>query len=188
MKGFIRATAVLLLAAACAAPAPRDARSEQIDQLFAQLKSARSEADARRIEASIQQMWLNSGKAEIDAALAQAIAEARDYDFEAALSILDDLKQQGITLLVATHDLNQAAEQYPKIILLNRALMAYGPPETVLTPAILGRAYGGHVHVVHDAERDLLITDSCCDEGHAPVEPILTLHAHDAPPTPERIR
>ena len=91
MRSLVRAAALLLLAAACAAPAPRDARSEKLDRLFEGLAAARSEPEARRIEASIQEMWLNSGKPEIDAALAQAITEARDYDFETALAILDDL-------------------------------------------------------------------------------------------------
>jgi ABC-type cobalamin/Fe3+-siderophores transport system ATPase subunit len=106
------------------------------------------------------------------------------------------LKRQGITLLVATHDLNQAAEQYPKILLLNRRVIAYGAPEAVLTAEALGRAYGSQIHVVHTAGRELLIADSCCDEGHAPVEPILTVptaphaaqHVDDAPPAPERMR
>jgi manganese/iron transport system ATP-binding protein len=110
---------------------------------------------------------------------------------EAILAILEILKRQGITLLVATHDLNQAAEQYPKIMLLNRRLIAYGAPEAVMTAETLGRAYGSQIHIVHNAGRDLLITDTCCDEGHAPVEPILTLQdheAHAAPSTPERVR
>jgi ABC-type Mn2+/Zn2+ transport system ATPase subunit len=89
---------------------------------------------------------------------------------EAILAILADLRQRGITMLVATHDLNQAAEHFPLIMLLNRRLVALGPPARVLTPELLLLAYGSQMHVVHNAAGDLVLADSCCGEGQPPVE------------------
>jgi ABC-type Mn2+/Zn2+ transport system ATPase subunit len=86
---------------------------------------------------------------------------------EAILQVLSRLRQQNITVLVATHDLNQAAEHFPGILLLNRRLVAYGPPSDVLTPERLMLAYGSQMHVVHTDQGNLLLTDSCCGGGEA---------------------
>ena len=88
---------------------------------------------------------------------------------EAILRILEQMRAAGITLLIATHDLNQAAEQFDQMILLNRRIIAYGPPATVLTTENLARAYGGQLHVVHTDAGDVVVTDSCCGGGEPPV-------------------
>jgi manganese/iron transport system ATP-binding protein len=92
---------------------------------------------------------------------------------EAILRILAQMRAAGITLLIATHDLNQAAEQFDQMMLLNRAVIAYGPPAQVLTADNLTRAYGGQLHVVHTTSGDLVVTDSCCGGGHPPVEQLV---------------
>ncbi|HXF61199.1 MAG TPA: metal ABC transporter ATP-binding protein [Caldilineaceae bacterium] len=92
---------------------------------------------------------------------------------EAILRILAQLRGQGITLLVATHDLSQAAEQFDRMMLLNRRIIAYGPPGEVLTPEHLTRAYGGQMHVVHTQAGDVVVTDTCCGGGEPPVESLV---------------
>jgi ABC-type Mn2+/Zn2+ transport system ATPase subunit len=79
------------------------------------------------------------------------------------------MRAGGITLMIATHDLNQAAEQFDKVVLLNRRVVAYGPPAQVLTTENLTRAYGGQLHVVHTRTGDLILNDSCCGGGEPPV-------------------
>jgi ABC-type Mn2+/Zn2+ transport system ATPase subunit len=88
---------------------------------------------------------------------------------EAILRSLAQMRASGITLMIATHDLNQAAEQFDQMILLNRQVVAYGPPAQVLTTENLARAYGGQLHVVHTAGGDVIVTDSCCGGGEPPV-------------------
>ena len=88
---------------------------------------------------------------------------------EAILRILAQMRSTGITLLIATHDLNQAAEQFDQMILLNHRVVAYGPPAQVLTTENLARAYGGQLHVVHTGVGDVVVTDSCCGGGEPPV-------------------
>jgi ABC-type Mn2+/Zn2+ transport system ATPase subunit len=46
-------------------------------------------------------------------------------------------------VLLATHDLDLAAERFDRIMLLNRRIIAFGPPADVLNPDSLLRAYGG---------------------------------------------
>lgn len=58
------------------------------------------------------------------------------------LTILRDLQNTGITMLVATHDLNQAAQRFAHVLLLNHRTVAYGSPQEVLTSENLAAAYG----------------------------------------------
>ncbi len=88
---------------------------------------------------------------------------------EAILRILSQMRAARLTLLIATHDLNQAAEQFDQMILLNRRVVAYGPAAQVLTTENLARAYGGQLHVLHTLTGDVVVTDSCCGGGEPPV-------------------
>lgn len=87
---------------------------------------------------------------------------------EAILEILRQLRRQGITIMVATHDLNQAAAYFSKVMLLNRRLIAFGSPAEVLTATRLTQAYGGQLHVLHTGAESIILADSCCSDGHAP--------------------
>ena len=44
------------------------------------------------------------------------------------LRLVEELHGRGITILVATHDLQQAADQFPLVALLNHRLVAFGTP------------------------------------------------------------
>jgi manganese/iron transport system ATP-binding protein len=107
--------------------------------------------------------------------LAQALAQEAELilldepftglDFpsqETLLTVLDALRAAGVTELVATHDLNLAAERFDAVMLLNRRLIAFGAPTQVLNREHLVRAYGGHVHVLPEGDL-LVLTDTCCD-------------------------
>jgi len=89
---------------------------------------------------------------------------------EAIFSILDELRASGVTTLVATHDLNLAAERFDQILLLNRRLVALGPPAAVFTRPLLMEAYGGHMHLVPEGEGVIILTDTCCDGEEAVYE------------------
>jgi ABC-type Mn2+/Zn2+ transport system ATPase subunit len=64
---------------------------------------------------------------------------------EALFSVLESLRPDGVTVVMATHDLTLAAEQFDQIMLLNREMVAFGLPTAVLTPENLLTAYGGRV-------------------------------------------
>ena len=84
---------------------------------------------------------------------------------EATLTLLDRLKSQGVTAMVSTHDLNMAAKRFETVLLLNKGMVAYGPPETALSPESIQRAFGGQVLFLNGVAA---IVDDCCpgDEHH----------------------
>ncbi len=97
---------------------------------------------------------------------------------ETFLGILSMLQGKGITMLIATHDLNQASDLFPKIMLLNHRLVAYGGPQDVLTEAVLTEAYGNQMHVVTTGEGNVVVTDTCCSGGQPPVKQMLGSDSH----------
>ena len=93
---------------------------------------------------------------------------------EVILTLLDRIQQHGVTVLVASHDLHQASEQFPSMLLLNRRVIAFGAPAQVLTAPHLLAAYGGHMHVVHTGDGEVLLADTCCSGGAELALPSLT--------------
>jgi manganese/zinc/iron transport system ATP- binding protein len=81
-------------------------------------------------------------------------------------ALLHRLRDAGDTVLMATHDLELAADWCDQLIMVNHAIIAAGPPAQVLQPDILRRCYGGNVLVVPDlaaASGQRMISD---DHGH----------------------
>jgi len=87
---------------------------------------------------------------------------------EAIFEILEQLKGQGVSVLVATHDLNLAAERFDRVMLLNHRMIAMGTPDQVLTQSNLVQAYGGHLHPVQGESGMLVLTDTCCEGEEQP--------------------
>jgi manganese/iron transport system ATP-binding protein len=80
-------------------------------------------------------------------------------------SILDHLKRDGVTVMVALHDLKIAAERFDRVMLLNHRIVGLGKPEAVFQPDILMSAYSGHLRIIPDGEGAIALGDTCCDEG-----------------------
>ena len=57
--------------------------------------------------------------------------------------ILDVLREQNVTSLVTIHNLDLAAERFDRVMLLNKALFGFGPPEETLSDSQVAAAYGG---------------------------------------------
>jgi len=81
---------------------------------------------------------------------------------EDILHILDELRRRGVTVLVATHDLNLAAERFDRVMLLNNRLLGIGQPDEVFTPQRLQEAYGGHLRIVQGEDGVMVLSDTCC--------------------------
>ena len=86
---------------------------------------------------------------------------------EGILALLDKLQKQNVTVMVATHDLDQAEKYFDRVMLLNRTLLAFGRSQDVLKPEHLMQAYGNRLRMV-DANGNLItLDDACCgEEGH----------------------
>ena len=72
------------------------------------------------------------------------------------LHLLADLNQQGLTILLSTHDLNSVATHLPWVVCFNHGLIAQGQPEQVFTPAILEQTFGAEMVVFHQEDRILI--------------------------------
>jgi manganese/iron transport system ATP-binding protein len=83
---------------------------------------------------------------------------------EGLLNVLDTLRNQNVTVMVATHDLEQAERHFDRILLLNHKIIAFGPPNRVLQTDHLLQAYGGRLRSA--SGENVLTVDDCCDEGH----------------------
>ena len=59
------------------------------------------------------------------------------------ISLLNELKQQGKTVLVVHHDLNTVKEYFDWVILLNEEIIKIGETEKVFTKYDLQKTYGG---------------------------------------------
>jgi manganese/iron transport system ATP-binding protein len=84
---------------------------------------------------------------------------------ENIFEILDELQRRDVTIMIATHDLDQAAGRFDRVMLLNHQLLGFGSPEEVFTPDQLRTAYGGHLRLVQVGSEFLVVADTCCDEG-----------------------
>ncbi|MDQ6694866.1 MAG: metal ABC transporter ATP-binding protein [Chloroflexota bacterium] len=67
---------------------------------------------------------------------------------EAIGNLLRRERDAGGTVILATHDLELAAAWCDLLIMVNHAVVAYGPPSEVLQPEVLRMTYGGQVLVV----------------------------------------
>jgi ABC-type Mn2+/Zn2+ transport system ATPase subunit len=61
------------------------------------------------------------------------------------LALFERLRNQGKTLLVATHDLSCVAACFDLALLLNGRLVAFGTPAETFTPEVLSEAFGEHL-------------------------------------------
>lgn len=79
---------------------------------------------------------------------------------ESLLSLLDTLQNQKVTVMVATHDLDQAAHHFDRMMLLNHRIVAFGNPDKVLQTENLLKAYGGRLRSANG--NSILPVDDCC--------------------------
>lgn len=84
---------------------------------------------------------------------------------EDIFAVLEKLRRRRVTVLVATHDLNLAAERFDRLMLLNRRIVGLGRASEVFTPELLSRAYGGQMRLVQTANGLVALGDTCCDGG-----------------------
>lgn len=74
----------------------------------------------------------------------------------AILTLLQELRASGRTVVAVHHDLQTVAEYFDHVVLLNMRLVAAGPIETTFHAENLQRTYGGRLTVLTQATEDLL--------------------------------
>jgi ABC-type Mn2+/Zn2+ transport system ATPase subunit len=81
----------------------------------------------------------------LDEPLTGIDAESEDRLFD----ILSELRRIGKTVIMTTHDLSSTFEFFDNILLLRNRVIAFGPPEKVLTAENLAAAYGSERVAMH---------------------------------------
>ncbi len=69
------------------------------------------------------------------------------------VEVLHTMRDDGHTLLVATHDLAGIAQLCDEVVLLRRHVLTHGPPEQALTTTRLAQAYGLPTHTAAEETR-----------------------------------
>ena len=64
------------------------------------------------------------------------------------IDLFGGLRREGKTIVYATHDLVQAARCSDRVLLVNRRVVAAGPPAAVMTAANLRATFGGQAVIV----------------------------------------
>ena len=73
--------------------------------------------------------------------------------------ILDNLRSEGVTVLLATHDLSLVSTHFDALFLLNKQKIAYGRPGEVFRPDLMGETFGGQIAVWQDDGQLIMLTD-----------------------------
>jgi manganese/iron transport system ATP-binding protein len=77
------------------------------------------------------------------------------------MAVLDRLHSAGVTVMVSTHDMDLAASRFESALLLNRKVIAYGPPSEVFTAEHIASAFGKQAVFLNG----MIVVDQCCP-GH----------------------
>jgi len=77
----------------------------------------------------------------------------------AIFGVLEELRDKGKTVIVATHDLNCVVERFDQVLCLSGRLVAYGPPADVFREEILEATYGSHLMIVSVGDRRVVVAD-----------------------------
>lgn len=76
---------------------------------------------------------------------------------KAIITLLNDLKAQGKTVLVVHHDLQTVHEYFDWVLLLNLRKIAMGPTADIFTVDNLQKTYGGRLSFLETAERPTVV-------------------------------
>ena len=80
------------------------------------------------------------------------------------LDLVHELKSDGFTIVLTTHDLNWVAAQLPRILCLNGTITADGPPADVLTPLVVHDTYGAYMDVIFHEGKPVVVDSA--RQGH----------------------
>ena len=72
------------------------------------------------------------------------------------LAVLDELRGDGATVLVATHDISQA-RRFERVLCLHGSQIAFGAPAETLTPETLKATYGAELIILDGGERAVVV-------------------------------
>jgi ABC-type Mn2+/Zn2+ transport system ATPase subunit len=77
------------------------------------------------------------------------------------MEVLDTLQQDGLTILLSTHDLGLAFRRFDRVLALRQRLIADGTAAEIFTPPVLEQLYGGRLAVL-DGGLTVVVDDHGC--------------------------
>ena len=75
------------------------------------------------------------------------------------LHLLADLHEDGIAIVLTTHDLNGMAAHLPHLVTVNGRIVAEGTPNEVITPDVLERTFGARLEVLEHLGMPVVVDD-----------------------------
>ena len=75
------------------------------------------------------------------------------------LHLLADLHEDGVAIVLTTHDLNGMAAHLPHLICVNHHVIADGTPEDVIRPEVLEKTYGARMEVLEHLGMRVVVDD-----------------------------
>ena len=73
------------------------------------------------------------------------------------LHLLADLNQDGLAVVLTTHDLNGIAAHLPQLVCLNTVVTGRGSPREVLVPGVLERTYGAPMEILEHGGMPIVV-------------------------------
>lgn len=83
------------------------------------------------------------------------------------LHLLADLHEDGMAILLTTHDLNGMAAHLPHLVCVHHTVVASGTPKDVITPDVLERTFGARMEVLQHLGLPVVVDDSRRGEADA---------------------
>jgi zinc/manganese transport system ATP-binding protein len=84
------------------------------------------------------------------------------------LHLLADLHEDGVAIVLTTHDLNGMATHLPHLVCVNHRIVADGKPSEVITPTVLENTFGARMEVLEHLGMRVVV-----DEAPTPFSPRL---------------
>jgi ABC-type Mn2+/Zn2+ transport system ATPase subunit len=85
------------------------------------------------------------------------------------LLLARELQRAGTTVVLTTHDLNWVAAQLPRVVFLDGAVVADGPPRDVITTDLIDDVYGAPAKVIRDRRGNVFVLAQLAPRDRPPV-------------------
>lgn len=83
------------------------------------------------------------------------------------LGLVDELRRDGLTVVLTTHDLNWVASHLPRVVCLNETVIADGTSVEVLRPEVLSDTFGAEMEVIEHNGRPVVVDGNALVGGVA---------------------
>jgi ABC-type Mn2+/Zn2+ transport system ATPase subunit len=81
------------------------------------------------------------------------------------LHLLADLHEDGVAIVLTTHDLNGMAAHLPHLVCVNHGVIASGSPAEVITPDVLEKTFGARMEVLEHLGMRVVVDEAPSHDG-----------------------